>query len=153
MACSFKSCGCVSVDVLSKLLANSYVLLIKTQNVHWNVTSANFMTIHLMTEGHYENLFKAVDVIAERIRMVGGKTPAAFAKFKELASFSDETSANCESEMLKELLSCHTIVCSDLKLGIAELSGSSDFATLDILNNRLVFHEKIVWMLKATVEE
>jgi starvation-inducible DNA-binding protein len=146
-----KSCDCVSVSVLSKLLANSYVLLVKSHNVHWNVVSPNFMAIHLMTEGHYEDLFKAIDIIAERIRMVGGVAPATFAKFKELASFSDEMVSSKDSEMLDDLLFCHTTVCSDLRLGIGELSGSNDFATLDVLNNRLSFHEKVVWMLKATV--
>ena len=104
-----------SVDVLSKVLADSYVLLVKTQNIHWNVEGSEFRSIHLMTEEHYNNLFDAIDVIAERIRMIGGKSPATFAEFSKLASF--------------------------------------DLGSIDVLNSRLAFHDKVVWMLKATLKK
>ncbi len=142
-----------SVDVLSRILADSYVLLMKTQNVHWNVEGAGFRAIHLMSEEHYNDLFNAVDVVAERIRMLGGKSPATFDEFLKLASFDDRIGATDQNGMLKDLLKAHELVRKDLIDGIKKLSEGEDFGTTDVLGSRLAFHEKVIWMLKATLEE
>ena len=142
-----------SANVLSKVLADSYVLLIKTHNVHWNVEGSDFRAIHLMTEEHYNNLSNAVDVIAERIRMVGRKAPATFGEFSKLASFSDEVKATDQHEMLQNLLKAHEAIRADIISGIKKLSESEDFGTIDVLNSRLSFHEKTIWMLKATLDK
>ena len=147
----FSSKSNESVEVLSKILADSYVLLMKTQSVHWNIEGNHFRDIHLMTEGHYENLMVAVDVIAERIRMVGGKSPATFAEFSKLASFTEEVEAANQTAMLEELLKAHEAIRTDIINGIKKLSESEDFGTIDVLNGRLSFHEKTIWMIKSTL--
>ena len=140
-----------SVEVLSKILAETYVLLLKTQNVHWNVEGPDFRSIHLMTEDHYNNLFDAVDVIAERIRMVGGKSPATFEEFLDLASFSDKLGSSDQEGMLKELLKAHEAIAEDIKSGMKDLSATDDCGSIDVLSSRLGFHEKTIWMLSATL--
>lgn len=142
-----------SVDVLSKVLADSYVLLVKTQNIHWNVEGSEFRSIHLMTEEHYNNLFDAIDVIAERIRMIGVKSPATFAEFSKLASFDEKVNSENQTEMLESLLSSHEAIQGDIISGIKQLEGSDDLGSIDVLNSRLAFHDKVVWMLKATLKK
>ena len=151
--CCSKNLDCKSVDVLSKILADSYTLFLKTQNVHWNVEAPEFRSIHLMTEEHYNDLFMAIDIIAERIRMVGGKAPATFEEFSKLASFSDKLDSSDAMAMMEELLKSHKTICDDLRSGIEIISESNDFGTVDVLNARLAFHEKTIWMLKATLNK
>ncbi len=142
-----------SIKALSKALADTYVLLMKTQNIHWNVEGPDFRSIHLMTEDHYNNLFDAADVIAERIRMVGGKSPATFEEFLKLASFDDKLKSTNQKGMLEELLKAHESLVKDLKSGIKDISGSDDGGSIDVLSSRLGFHEKTIWMLKATLKK
>lgn len=142
-----------SADVLSKLLADSYVLLLKTQNIHWNIEGSKFRSIHLMTEEHYNNLFDAVDVIAERIRMIGEKAPATFAEFSKLASFDEKVETDNQNEMLESLLASHEALRADVVSGLKRLEDSNDFGTIDVLNSRLAFHDKIIWMLKSTLKK
>ena len=142
-----------SVDVLSKILADSYVLLLKTQNIHWNLEGSQFRSIHIMTDEHYNDLFEAIDCIAERIRMVGGKAPATFAEFAKLASFDEKVDMDDQNEMLATLLSSHEVIRGDIISGIKQLEGSDDFGSIDVLNSRLTFHDKAVWMLKATLKK
>lgn len=143
------NCGCKSCETLSKVLADSYVLLLKTQNVHWNVVSSDFISIHLMTDQHYNNLFCAIDVIAERIRMLGGVAPATFKEFAELASINDELTAKSGKEMLEALLAAHEAIRNDIKTGLVEISDAHDYGTETVLTDRLAFHEKTIWMLKS----
>lgn len=149
--CSTK-CDCKSTEILSKLLANSYALLLKTQNIHWNVISPDFRSIHLMTEDHYNNLFNAIDVIAERIRMIGGIAPATLEEFSKIATVKDSLNAKNGKEMLEELLAAHEIIRDDIKSGLSEISDAKDCGTEGILAERLSFHEKTIWMLKSTLE-
>ena len=149
----FSSKSSSSVDILSKILADSYVLLLKTQNVHWNIEGSKFRSIHITTDEHYNNLFEAIDCIAERIRMVGGKAPATFAEFTKLASFDEKVDTDNQNEMLTALLSSHEAIRGDIISGIKQLEGSDDFGTVDVLNSRLAFHDKVVWMLKATLKK
>lgn len=142
-----------SVEILSHLLANTYVLLVKTQNVHWNVRGENFGYIHSLTESHYEELFEAADTIAERIRKIGSVAPATMSEFLKMSCVSEELKAKDAKEMLGELLEDHkTIVCG-IKKAISVLDDSDDFGTVDLLTSRLMSHEKIVWMLNSTLEK
>ena len=77
-----------SADNLAKLLADTYVLYLKTQNFHWNVVGSQFYTLHEVFEGHYNELAAAVDEIAERIRILGFRAPGSFKDFLELATCS-----------------------------------------------------------------
>ncbi|MEL6239536.1 MAG: ferritin-like domain-containing protein, partial [Pseudomonadota bacterium] len=75
---------------LGTVLADTYMIFIKTQGVHWNVTGPAFVSVHEMTEAHYSNMYEAIDGIAERIRALGEKAPASYTKYGELSSIKDE---------------------------------------------------------------
>src|SRR5436189_5376369 len=87
---------------LSKLLADTYTLYLKTHNFHWNVTGPMFNTLHLMFEGQYNELALAVDLIAERIRALDFPAPGSYAQFAALSSIPEETGVPTANQMIKQ---------------------------------------------------
>lgn len=139
---------------LGRLLADSYTLLIKTHNYHWNVTGPLFNSLHLLFEAQYTELFAAVDLVAERIRALGYKAPGSYRQFEALAAVKEAGDKTPSAmDMVRELASDHERVAKTARevFPLAEKGG--DEATIDLLNQRLNVHQKSVWMLRATAEE
>ena len=89
---------------LSKVLADSYTLYLKTHNYHWNVTGPLFNTLHLMFETQYTELATAVDEIAERIRALGVPAPGSYKAFTALTEIEEETDVPSAEEMIRQLV-------------------------------------------------
>jgi len=139
---------------LSQILADSYVLMIKTHMVHWNVVGPLFHSIHVLTEEQYKALFEAIDVIAERVRALGYTVPhdknGFFHSGKGLALPAKLPSAKA---MLEDLIADHEAAARSIRR-VAKLSDDNeDFVTTDMLAKRLTFHEKAVWMLRAMSDD
>ncbi|WP_432648777.1 Dps family protein [Morganella morganii] len=77
-------------DGLSRLLADTYTLYIKTHYYHWNVTGPMFNSLHLMFENQYNELATAVDDIAERIRSLGCFAPGTYHEFSRLTAVNED---------------------------------------------------------------
>lgn len=140
------------VESLNKFLANSYVLMLKTQNYHWNVTGPQFSSLHLLFEGQYNDLFQAVDVIAERIRALGHRAPGNFTIFAQLATVKEETAATSANEMLKSLAQDNQTVVDSAEAVIKAAQEVDDEGSADLAINRLREHQKAIWMLKSHLE-
>lgn len=140
------------VDALSRVLADTYVLYLKTHGFHWNVTGPMFSTLHLMFEGQYTEMGAAVDLIAERIRALGAPAPGSYAAFLKLASIKEAEGVPKANEMIKELLQSHESLVRTLRVGLAKLDGVNDQATEDLFTQRLQLHEKTAWMLRSMLE-
>ncbi len=89
---------------LSKLLADTYSLYLKTHNFHWNVTGPMFQTLHLMFETQYNELALAVDLVAERIRSLGFPAPGTYSEFARLSSIRETSGAPKAEEMIQLLV-------------------------------------------------
>ena len=89
---------------LSRLLADSYTLYLKTHNFHWNVTGPMFQTLHLMFEAQYTELALAVDLIAERIRSLGVAAPGTYKEFAKLTTIEEPEGVPSATEMIKQLV-------------------------------------------------
>lgn len=138
---------------LTGALADSYVLMIKTQGVHWNVVGPLFQPIHEMTEAQYADLFAAIDTLAERIRALGHLAPVAFTDMISQAELSEETAAGKAADMVRTLVAGHEVLARRMR-DLAELAADHrDGATEDLANSRMDFHEKAVWMLSAVIAE
>lgn len=137
------------VEILSKVLANSYLLLVKTQNFHWNVVDPRFSELHLFFESQYENLQEAVDVIAEQIRSLGAKAPGSMREFLDIGSLDESSGALSGDEMLSELLIDHETMISDLRKYIKLAQDAGEEGSADLLIERLRFHEKTLWMVRS----
>jgi len=137
---------------LSRLLADSYTLYLKTQNYHWNVTGPMFRSLHLMFEEQYMELRDAVDAIAERIRALGYPAPGSFAEYSKLGSMAEEEGIPEAMEMVRRLATGHEATARTARdvVKIAEPAG--DVATVDLATVRIETHEKTAWMLRATAE-
>lgn len=146
-----KNTGSTVAGELSILLADTYALALKTQNYHWNVTGAEFYSLHLLFETQYESLHKAADELAERIRALGTYAPGGFSEFSILSSVSDAKNNITAKAMLKDLLDSHLLIVKQAKKVIALADKHADSATVDLVVGRIEDHEKQAWMLKSSV--
>ena len=134
---------------LSRLLADSYTLYLKTHNYHWNVTGPLFNTLHTMFETQYTELAIAVDEIAERIRALGVAAPGSYAAFAELTSIREETGQPSAEEMIRELVVGQETVARTAREIFPLADAANDEPTADLLTQRMQLHEKNAWMLRS----
>jgi len=137
------------VQILSQQLADTYLLYTKTQNFHWNIVDPRFYQLHKIFEEQYEELAKAIDIIAERIRMLGGRAPGTMHEFLNLGSIEESTDILTGNQMIKQLAEDHTFLADSMRLGIVASSKLGDEGTTDMMINRLRSHEKNMWMLQS----
>ena len=137
---------------LSRVLADSYTLYLKTHNYHWNVTGPMFQTLHTMFEEHYTELATAVDEIAERIRALGEFAPGSYTEFRELSSVKEATTVPAATDMVKDLVESHETVARTARTVFEAAEAGNDEASLDILTQRITLHEKTAWMLRSLLE-
>jgi starvation-inducible DNA-binding protein len=134
---------------LSALLADTTLLFVKTQAVHWNVVGPLFFGLHNLTEEQYRNLFEAIDAIAERIRALGYPAPASVAEMIPLSVISESEAALSAEDMIQALADDHEKISIRLRDIIEHAEQQRDAVTADLLTARLQFHEEAVWMLRA----
>ncbi len=137
---------------LSKLLADTYTLYLKTHNFHWNVTGPMFQTLHLMFETQYTELALAVDLIAERIRSIGFPAPGTYKQYAELSSIKEEQGIPKAQEMIRILVEGQEAVVRTARSLYPVVEKASDEATADLLTQRIQLHEKTAWMLRSLLE-
>ncbi|MCI0445911.1 DNA starvation/stationary phase protection protein [bacterium] len=137
---------------LSRLLADTYTLYLKTHNFHWNVTGPMFETLHLMFERQYVELANAVDLIAERIRALGVFAPGSYSQFGKLASISEETSVPDAKTMIRQLVEGQEAVVRTARSIFPVVDRAQDQPTNDLLTQRMQVHEKAAWMLRSLLE-
>jgi starvation-inducible DNA-binding protein len=137
---------------LSRLLADSYTLYLKSHNYHWNVTGPMFQTLHLMFEQHYNELALAVDEIAERIRAVGHPSPGTYREFAALSSVREDEVLPPAMDMVANLVADHETVVATARSVVAAADNATDVATADLATRRIDVHEKTAWMLRSLLE-
>ena len=139
---------------LSRLLADTYTLYLTTHNFHWNVTGPMFNTLHAMFMQQYTDLWGSVDLIAERVRALGHFAPGSYAAFGKLASVPDVPAQPPKAmEMVRILVTGHEAVARTARELVPTADKAGDEPTLDLLTQRLDFHEKTAWMLRSLLEE
>ncbi|MDX1514644.1 MAG: Dps family protein [Gammaproteobacteria bacterium] len=134
---------------LSRVLADSYTLYLKTHNYHWNVTGPQFNTLHSMFEEQYSELAEAVDEIAERIRALGMPAPGSYKAFAELSSIEEETGQPDAEEMIRRLVRGQETVVRTAREIFPVVDQANDEPTADLLTQRMQIHEKNAWMLRS----
>jgi starvation-inducible DNA-binding protein len=134
---------------LSRLLADSYTLYLKTHNYHWNVEGPLFNTLHLMFEQQYTELAQAVDIIAERIRALGEPAPGSYAAFSKLSSIDEEDQVPDAETMIANLVKGQEAVVRTARSIFPAVERANDEPTADLLTQRMQIHEKNAWMLRS----
>lgn len=136
-------------DGLSRLLADTYTLYLKTHNFHWNVTGPHFNSLHAMFMTQYTELSNAVDVIAERIRALGSPAPGSYKAYSRLSSIKEEEGFPSADDMVAQLVEGQETVVRTARKALPAAEKANDQATLDLLTQRLDLHEKNAWMLRS----
>ena len=139
-------------DALSRLLADSYTVYLKTHNFHWNVTGPMFQTLHLMFEAQYNELALAVDAIAERIRALGFRAPGSYREFSHLSSIPEKEGVPRAEEMIRLLVAGQESIVRTARSAFTRAEKAGDQPTLDLLTQRMQVHEKTAWMLRSLLE-
>ncbi len=137
---------------LSRLLADTFTVYLKTHNFHWNVTGPMFNTLHLMFETQYNELWAATDPIAERIRSLGHAAPATFAEYSKLASIRETSGQPKAEEMVRLLVEGNEAVVRTARSIFPVVDKANDEPTADLLTQRMQVHEKTAWMLRSLLE-
>ena len=139
-------------DGLSRLLADNYSLYLKTLNFHWNVTGPMFQTLHVMFMEQYNELWIALDQIAERIRALGFPAPGTNSEFARLTSIAETPGVPDAREMVRLLVQGHEAVARTARKTFPAVEKANDQPTMDLLTQRLQVHEKTAWMLRSLLE-
>lgn len=141
------------VEGLSKVLADSYTLYLKTHNYHWNVKGPMFQTLHLMFEGQYTELATAVDDIAERIRALGERAPGSYTEFSQLTSIEEDMDPPSAKQMIANLVTSHETLIRTARDVFPKAEKAADEVTADLMTQRIQIHEKTAWMLRSLLDE
>ncbi len=138
---------------LSRLLADSYTLYLKTHNFHWNVTGPMFVTLHQLFEEQYTELALAVDEIAERIRALGHPAPGSYGEFQALTSIRDDAGTLDAQAMVAALVTAQETVARTAREIFPIVEAAADEPSADLLTQRMQVHEKNAWMLRSLIEK
>ena len=140
-------------DGLSRMLADTYTLYLKTHNFHWNVTGPMFQTLHLMFMTQYTETWNAVDLVAERIRALGFPAPGSYKQFAALTSIKDSDGVPNAKDMIRQLVEGQETVVRTARDVFKIAEKANDQPTADLLTQRMAIHEQNAWMLRSLLEE
>ena len=138
---------------LSRLLADTYVLYLKTHNFHWNVEGPMFQTLHQMFMEQYTETWNAIDLVAERIRSLGHYAPGTYKEYLGLARIKETPGVPKAGQMVKLLIEGQEAVVRTAREVLPLAERADDQPTLDLLTQRMQVHEKNAWMLRSLLKK
>src|SRR6185312_9636378 len=138
---------------LSKLLADTYVVYLKTHNFHWNVEGPMFQTLHQMFMEQYTETWNAIDLIAERIRSLGEYAPGTYREYAKLARIKETDGVPRAEEMVRLLIEGQEAIVRTAREALSVADEANDQPTLDLLTQRMQVHEKNAWMLRSLLKK
>jgi starvation-inducible DNA-binding protein len=140
-------------ESLSRMLADSYILYLKTHNFHWNVTGPMFQALHNLFMTQYTEQWNALDLIAERIRALGHPAPGSYKRYVELSSIQEENGVPSALDMIRQLVAGQEAVARTARAAFKVADAADDQPTADLLTQRMEVHEKNAWMLRVLLED
>jgi starvation-inducible DNA-binding protein len=138
---------------LSRLLADTYVVYLKTHNFHWNVEGPMFQTLHQMFMEQYTEAWNAIDLVAERIRSLGHYAPGTYREYLDLARVKETPGVPKAGQMVKLLIDGQEAIVKTAREVLPLADGANDEPTLDLLTQRMQVHEKNAWMLRSLLKK
>ena len=137
---------------LSKVLADSYTLYLKTHNFHWNVTGPMFNALHTMFMVQYNELWLSLDEIAERIRALDQFAPGSGSQYAKLSSIKEEIGVPDWKGMVAQLVSGHETCARTARAAFKRAEAGNDQPSADLATTRMQAHEKTAWMLRSLLQ-
>lgn len=137
---------------LSKVVAETYMVYLKTHGAHWNVEGPYFQSLHILFMGQYTEMWNAIDLVAERVRTLGEYVPASYGQFVKLSKVQETEGVRDAMGMVRDLLAGHEILIETLAAALRLAQDVGDESSAGLLTSRLEAHEKHAWMLRATLK-
>ncbi len=137
------------VDALNLVVADSYALMALTHLAHWNVEGKDFFPLHKAFQEQYEDLFEAVDEIAERVRALDAYAIGGLSVLAATAQMEEFKSPMPQKDYVAALIVAHEKLVDDAVRCRDAAGETSDLQTQDLMIKRLAWHEKTLWMLKS----
>ena len=137
------------IEIMHKVLAESYAFQLKSHNYHWNVEGSNFPQYHDFLSELYTEVHTAVDIIAEQIRTLDSYAPGSFTKFKELSEIECEMNIPLANEMMIKLTSDNQTLLNTLTMAMKLAENFDKPGLADFLAGRIDTHNKHAWMLRS----
>jgi starvation-inducible DNA-binding protein len=138
---------------LSRLLADTYTVYLKTHNFHWNVEGPMFQTLHLLFMEQYTEMWNAIDLVAERIRSLGHYAPGTYKQYEKLASIKETDGIPKATRMIELLIEGQEAIVRTARSVLPLADKADDEPTLDLLTQRMQVHEKNAWMLRSLLQK
>lgn len=136
---------------LSQALADTQVLAMKTQNLHWNVVGPMFYSLHSLSGEMHETLMNNAKLLAGRIRALGYPVPASFEQMAGLTGLREQTKVQSANKMVQGLAEDHQMVARKLRDAIKAANDWEDYASASMLTDLIAFHEDTSWHLGALI--
>jgi starvation-inducible DNA-binding protein len=142
-----------TVTVLTQILSDEHVLYMKLRNCHWNVDGPYFRILHTLFEEQYEIIGTRIDQVAERMRALGAKATATMAEYLQRTALVERAGEFPSAKnMLRDLLEDHRTVIRFIRTSLASSPVNYlDIGSIDLLTALIQDHEKMAWMLRATL--
>jgi starvation-inducible DNA-binding protein len=137
------------VEMMKKVLADTFAMYLKSHNYHWNVEGSNFPQYHEFFGNLYAELHGAVDPIAEQIRALDAYAPGSLSRFMELTDIQDEMNVPLGTDMARKLLSDNQTVLNTLNMALKLAEQFDKQGLMDFLAGRIDTHSKHAWMLRS----
>ena len=137
------------IQQLKVILGTNFALYLKSHNYHWNIEGSNFPQYHEFLQNIYEELFTAVDVIAEHIRQLDGYTPTSLSELKSYSMVSEDEDVVSTMSMMNRLIDANNLVLASLMMAYQEAEQATEIGLSNFLQDRVAAHQKHGWMLKS----
>lgn len=137
------------VASLETLLADSYALMAQTHLAHWNVEGPDFFQLHVAFQGQYEELFTAIDDIAEHLRTLEAYAPGGLNMLAEMSKVGRMERRLPAKDYVANLIEYHEELVSNAQKGRNISGEAGDAETEDLFIERIRVHNKTLWMLKS----
>lgn len=139
-------------QALRQIVADTYALIGQTHICHWNVRGPSFFSLHAAFEQQYNELFLAVDEIAERIRAIGSLAPGGLANLAKMSGIDEIAEDASAKDMVSHLIKANEKLLADLRTARELASKANDSESEDVVIARIRVHEKTVWMLQSFLD-
>jgi starvation-inducible DNA-binding protein len=140
------------ITSMKKVLADTFVMYFKAHTYHWNVEGSDFKQYHDFFRGIYEELFAAVDDIAEHIRQLDGYAPTSLMELKSYSMVSEDEESVSAMSMINRLLDTNNLILASLMMAYKDAEAATELGLANFLQDRIAAHQKHGWMLKATTK-
>nr|WP_210313597.1 DNA starvation/stationary phase protection protein [Rhodopseudomonas rhenobacensis] len=133
---------------LNVLLADAFALYLKTKNFHWHVSGRHFRDYHLMLDEQSDQVLATTDLLAERVRKIGGTTLRSIGHIAKLQTLQDNNDGYVPpQQMLVELMNDNKKVAAAMRAAHKIIDELEDVASASLLENFIDETERRTWFL------